>query len=286
MLPRPANTEHDAVVITPTIGEAALTDAVKSVATQSVRPRHLVVVDGREHLPLVEARLATCADTALVDLLVLPHPTGRGGFFGHRAIASGVFSAREQTILLLDADNSFEPDHVAGCLQAMDEGRATWCYALRAMVDEQGNHICYDDGESLGYWPRAMYFHARLGWHTPEEVAFLKRTPCLVDTSCYAVRRDAFISCIHHWDFGHGADALFAQALIDRFEGVCTGRHSVKYRLRMDKMQPMVEHIKLANDKMRVLYGSQLPWRVHGNEPYVAAPASVRIDERTSKQTR
>jgi hypothetical protein len=267
----------DAVVVTPTVGEPELAGAAESVARQSVPARHLIVVDGKQHEAKVREILRNSVGEHRVDLLVLPRPTGVGGYFGHRAVAAAAFTVLEDVILLLDADNTYAVDHISSVLHALSASQADWCYSLREFIGPAGEHLLPDDCESLGYWPRVMYFTSRRGWHSLEERRFMARYPHLVDTSCFGVRRPVFVRHAAAWDFGHGADALFAHRLIEQEIGVGTGLTTVSYRLSDEKRATLEPHFRRGNDVMAEILSGHRPWRDRDRDGVVRPPNCIGI---------
>ena len=265
-----------AVVITPTVGEPELTHALRSVQGQSVGVRHLVVVDGPQHLPAVHACVEASSVAAAPDLLVLPRSTGTAGVFGHRAIAAAAFTVQEEAIFLLDADNLFHPGHVETCIATLKASGADWCYSLREIIDAEGNTLMQDDGESLGFWPRAMFYNAQRGFYSPQERQLVSALPFLVDTSCYCVKRATFTRFAWAWDHGFGADSLFAKHLIEGAKGAGTGCTTVRYRLRGLEIELRRRHFEAANELMQQLHEGTQPWRRRA-AGYVARPPTVPV---------
>ena len=71
-------------IITATTGSNYLKENIKSVQKQTYKDvQHLLVVDGKEHLNKV-MDILNKIDITNVDLVVLPYPTGKEQYNGHR----------------------------------------------------------------------------------------------------------------------------------------------------------------------------------------------------------
>jgi len=255
------------VVITATVGEEHLVDALASVQDQTwEKTRHLVVVDGPEFEDQVRGALRKAPIRRVpVDVMVLPKNTGRNGFFCHRILAAISFLVDEDVILILDSDNTFDRDHIHKCLKALEWSGLGWCYTLRRMILSDGTYLCDDDAESLGYWMRYIAYLAGTGCLSEGEDQFYRQHQHLVDTNCFAVRREVFMRWASRWHVGPYADAVFAKALLENEPGATTGEVSVSYRL---SERNTAKYMLRANEFMRDLFkGRPLPWRVRGTAP-------------------
>jgi glycosyltransferase involved in cell wall biosynthesis len=206
-----------AVVVTATIGEPALAAAIASVQSQTYRPlRHVIVVDGAIHEQAARTAMASVSvgDVA-TQVLVFDANTGHSGHYGHRIYAVSDQLVPEDLVLFLDADNVFDPEHVDCCVRAILTTGASWAYALRRIIDNDGNRFCLDDCDSLGFWPRYRTAFLDTSALPPDEQEFLLAVPYLVDTSCYALRTELVPRWSRCWEVGRGADCPFATELID-----------------------------------------------------------------------
>jgi hypothetical protein len=251
-----------AVVFTATIGETTLAEAVASVQAQT-HPcvRHVVVVDGARHEAAVRMQLAALDRGPVpLELVVLPTSTGAHGHFGHRIYGAAGLLVHDDLVFFLDADNTFDPDHVAACTRAIVATDAGWAYALRRIVDRAGRFFCADDADSLGFWPRYSTHYLGSSVLPPDQEEFLGACPYLVDTSCYALRREVLVRWSRCWDLGWGADCVFATELVHREPGVGTGRRTVSYRLDTDAQRDVARYFLTGNELAGELYGSPPPW--------------------------
>ena len=118
--------EKPVTVITPTIGSQKLLDAIKSVAIQSYKCKHLIVIDGPE---FVEDVMGIIYISQMMDpqpnvqVIVSPENTGKtgGNFYGHRIYAAYPHLLNSDYILFLDEDNWYEPNHVETLVSLAEE---------------------------------------------------------------------------------------------------------------------------------------------------------------------
>lgn len=273
--PHATQLQLSAVVVTATIGEPTLSDAVASVQAQThAWTRHLIVVDGADHEHSVRAQLAE-VDTSQhpVAVLVLPEGTGHRGHYGHRIYGAAGLLVHDDLVFLLDGDNVVDERHVETCVEALAQTGASWAYTLRRIVDRDGQFYCADDGDSLGFWPRYRTFYLGRNVLFPGEEEFLLSCPYLIDTSCYALRREVLVRWSRCWDYGWGADCIFATDLIRHEFGVGTGQRTVAYRLDVSAFPEIAEYFVIGNELALEQYGESFPWV--GTEPGCVVRAPV-----------
>lgn len=264
-----------AVVVTATIGEPELADAIASVQAQEFPDlRHLVVVDGLEHGDAAKKIAHSTQEPRRVpiDLLVLPRPTGANGYFGHRIYGASSFLVDEEFMFFLDADNVFDPSHVTSCIEAMRTDDAEFAYTLRSIVDTNLQPICDDNCDSLGFWPRYPTYFMGDGALSGNQEAFLTQFPYLIDTNCYGLRRCVLLRLAATWHAGWGADCIFATTLIRSARGVATGRRTVRYRLDSNRQPGAAEYFLEGNRLALEVYGQDLPWNLCAGERFVRQP--------------
>jgi len=221
--------------------------------------RHLVVVDGLDCAAGATRALADVSRLKQLDVLVLPQNTGHSHHFGYRIYGALPLLADDDVVCYLDEDNWFEPEHVASGIDAMATTGASWAYALRRICSDDGEQICADDCDSLGYWPK---FATMLpdGYLETEEAAMHRQYPNLVDSSCYFLPRRIACTVASLWQAPH-ADAVVPSFLVRRYPGVCSGKSTVNYALGGGSGTP-AEWFTEGNERLRVLYGqAPLPWR-------------------------
>ena len=237
------------VVITPATGARELLACARSVQAQTYRRlRHLVVVDGPKFAAPVRRVLRAVRPRRVpVDVLQLPQNTGAGGLMGHRIYAAMPHLVNEDLVLFLDEDNWYDPDHVAALVAAVRRGKLQWAFSLRKIVDRRGALIARDDCESLGRWP--------IWWSNERAPQYL------VDTSCFAVRREVLVRVCSAWHQPRGADRVVTHLLRDsfpRFGG--SGRYSLNYRLGGGPDSAVPSFFLEGNARMAKRYPRGFPW--------------------------
>jgi glycosyltransferase involved in cell wall biosynthesis len=240
-----------AVVITPTTGLPVLADAIKSVAAQTEKVEHWIIVDGMEH---AQKALEICQANDLGQkLIVLPENTGRPvrhhlgenrKYNGHRIYGAMSFLVNHDHVFLLDEDNWYEPNHCETMLQNMRMLGTRWCYSLRNIMDMDGNFLHKDDCDSLGVYPNWV------------------RTP-FVDMNCYCFEAGLYAD-IAPWFYGelHADKTIFqvAVAKMERHYQFCsTGMYTVNYRARPDVIEGW---FKPGMEKIKLTYGDSKPWAI------------------------
>ena len=248
------------VVITASVGRSRLRRCAESVQMQDyAKVRHLVVVDGPDYSAGATRALADVSRVKQLDMLVMPQNTGHSHHFGYRIYGALPLLADDDVVCYLDEDNWFEPEHVASGIDAMAATGVSWAYALRRICSGDGEQICDDDCDSLGYWPK---FATMLpdGYLETGEAAMHRRYPNLVDSSCYFLPRRIAWTVAPLWQALH-ADSVVPSFLVQRYAGVCTGNSTVNYALGGGSGTP-AEWFTEGNDRLRALYGRvRLPWR-------------------------
>ena len=223
------------MVITPTTGKDTVWKAMESVAQQTVKAEHLLVLDGAE----VGYKLGK--DQPLgTTYITLPENVGGNGWYGHRVYAAMPLLVNADYILFLDEDNWFEPNHVETMIDKIKSKDLMWSYSLRRIVDEEGQYLCDDDCESLGRWP-----------------TFYDHMLNFVDTNCYCFRREYLVTMAHTFYGQWGADRPFYKAASTQLPSFgCTGFATVNYRAP----ERLLNMFKEGNEVMKKSYVN-LPWR-------------------------
>ena len=248
------------VVITATVGQAALRRCAESVQSQDyAKVRHLVVVDGPDYSAGASRALAGVSRAKQRDVLVLPQNTGHSRHYGYRIYGALPLLADDDLVCFLDEDNWFEPDHITSGIDAIMTTGASWAYALRRICSEDGEQICADDCDSLGYWPKYATILPD-GVLETDEAGMHKRYPNLVDSSCYFLPRRIACTVAPLWQALH-ADSVVPSFLVQRYAGACTGNSTVNYALGGGSSTPADWFID-GNERLEELYGqASFPWR-------------------------
>lgn len=246
-------------VITPTIGNATLGRAIRSVAEQDQPTHHLLVVDGREHLAATE-KIAS-ANGFAGDWLVLPHATGKNQFFGHRIYGAIPFLLDADLVAYLDEDNWYEPNHISTAASLIASAELAWVYSLRNIVDSSGSMVCQDNCQSLGWWPAfdGAYHH--------------------VDTSCYVVRREVAVEAATLWhrrgyvDGVRDPDREYCRWLLFHYpKAFTTAEYSVNYRLG--------SNLNESRFREYYLFGNSVAQKTYAVFPWLAAGVNIQSEEK------
>lgn len=239
--------ERSVTVITPTIGNLKLRDAVESVNKQTYKNvKHLVVVDGPEHLEATIEHTTIKIENSKQQITVAPENTGANGFNGQRIYASYPHLINSDYIFFLDEDNWYEPDHVATLVETIEKSNLDWAYSLRKVYTPDKKYIADDNCESLGKWP--IYFS-----HDNPQY--------LVDTSSFAFTRKFIQSTCHRWHSGAwGEDRRYFYGIANQSKWDTSGKHTLCYRVDGNPKSVDGEFFIKGNQQQLEHYKGQYPW--------------------------
>lgn len=228
-------------VITPTMGNKKLKQAMESVQAQTVKDDifHLVVGDGPtifEKLFQRDMALPISHKGAGLQFTFCPVNTGANGFYGHRIYAAYPHLIDSEFVLFLDEDNWWEPNHVETLVKLAKEKDLDFTYSLRKVYIED-ELLAEDKCESIGKWPI---------WFTQDG----EGKDYLVDTSSYCFKRAWLIQYSQLWHSGWGGDRRFYKAVRHAAAHETTGLHTLNYRL----------------PDMTKAYGGKMDFFAKGNE--------------------
>ncbi len=228
-------------VVTPTIGSTTLKQCVESVEAQTYKDlTHYVFLDGKENEKHIWYQLEGYDN---IKTIRLEENVGKG-WYGHRVYAACSFLVNADIICYLDEDNWYEPDHVQKLVDVIKDGN-DWAYSLRKIYDKQGNFLCEDNCESLGKWP--VYFNDQVNH---------------IDTSSFAVKRDAALRIGHAWYGQWGADRQFFMNLAKNFPKFdCSREHTMCYRLDGNPNSVNKDFFDKGNAASEQKYNGKFPWK-------------------------
>lgn len=238
------------VVVTPTTGARELTDCVQSVLEQDYpNVEHLVIVDGPQYENDAMNAIFDVDSDKPVKILTLPYNTGQDQWYGGRVMAAASYLVNHDYVMFLDQDNMIAPDHVSSLVRVIETGGYDWAYSLRKIYSKEGEFLCEDDCESLGWWP--IGGDERLGY--------------LVDTSAYFFKNEFARATGHFWNWGWGGDRRFLQ-IVTKSMGhenfACSGLSTLHYRVGGNEGSAKAEMFEQGNAAVRAMYGDKpLPWR-------------------------
>jgi hypothetical protein len=232
-------------VITATTGTKYIVDNMRSVQKQTYKNvQHLVMIDGPEHFGKFDYNVEMTQ-----DVIMLPYPTGKDQYNGHRIYAAGTYLAKGDYIMFLDEDNWIDENHIES-LVSISSPDAYAC-SLRKITNMDGEFVCNDDCESLGNWKSVIddYF---------------------VDVNCFFLPKMMAIQLSPIWyrRARHPEEqpevdrALTSVLRSNKIECRVSGKYTVNYRAgnRPDSVQPafFIE----GNKEMMKRYDEKLPWRL------------------------
>lgn len=248
--------ERPVTVITPTIGQRELAKAAESIANQTYKNiKHLIVVDGDKFVTDTFGALDE-SDLSKVQITTAPENTGKtnGDYWGHRIYAAYPHLVNSDYVFFLDEDNWYEPDHVTSLVEKIEEKNYDWAYSLRKIVSPEGEFIIDDCCESLGKWP--------IFWSMEQR----RQPEYLIDTSCYAFKREFLIQVCSHWHYGWGGDRRFYKILTEQYKHTnfeTTGLHTMNYRLddQLEKKYGNIDFFVKGNEIVKQQYFGEYPWQ-------------------------
>jgi glycosyltransferase involved in cell wall biosynthesis len=245
--------EKPVTVITPTIGSPKLLDAITSVATQTYKCKHLIVVDGPDfvHEVMSIINIANMMDPKPnIQVIVSPENTGKtgGNFYGHRIYAAYPHLINSDYILFLDEDNWYESDHVQSLIETIESKNLDFSYSLRKIFNPNRNYLLDDNCESLGKWPIFMSRHSP---HGPQ---------FLIDTSSFCFKREFIQKTCHLWHSGWGGDRQYLYAVRDHAKYDTNGKHTLCYRLDGNPKSVTEDFFKTGNKTQQAYYEGKYPW--------------------------
>ena len=199
---KPSSILQKTTVLTPTTGTSYLEKCIASVQAQSLPGvRHLIVVDGPQHADKVHAIVESFRHKMPIDVMVLPFPSGKEGWNGHRIYASVPFLLDCDYIAYLDEDNFYHEDHLKNLYETLVKHKVDWAFSLRTIVDTDGTVVCQDNCESLG-----NFCHTVLAWDD-----------FLIDTSCYFLKKEIAQALAPHWMYKARQGTMEADRAVTRF---------------------------------------------------------------------
>lgn len=220
--------DYSVAVVTSTIGRDTLHKTIESVQQQTCHAKHYVFVHGKEFWDTSKKILDKYTD---VEAIYLPNNNGNNNYGMAAVYALAPFVINETIMFYLDDDNWFERQHIKKLSAFIHNNNLGWAYSLRRIVDNDGNYICDDDCESLGYFPNA-------------------ENEQLVDNSCYAVTTSLARLISYKWYYPICSDRNFLQGLLStKVKCGCIGEATSNYRLSKDGSNAMSAELFLENNE-------------------------------------
>jgi len=250
--------EKSVTVITPTIGQTVLRECVESVAKQTYKNlHHLLVVDGDVYWQKVMSNASAHyrPGESNIKIATAPYNTGgvAPGYYGHRIYAAYPHLVNTDYVVFLDEDNWIEPNHVQSLVDTIEKNGYQWAHSLRNIYTRDGDFLDLDCCESTGRWP--VYWS--LSQPRPQQEH-------LVDTSSYCFRTDYLVGVCNHWHSGWGGDRRFYRIITEALGHTnfgTTGLHTLNYRLddAPELKYGSIDFFKKGNEAVKDYYG-EYPW--------------------------
>lgn len=237
--------ENSVVVITPTIGNSALSKAMESVANQTYKNlTHLIVIDGREYF---EKALKSTPLHDNVVITTAPFNTGGNGYYGHRIYAAYSHLVNHDYVAFLDEDNWFDPNHIETLVNTLETKDYDWVHSLRKVYVEN-DYLADDCCESIGKYP--------IWFSQPDNPQHL------VDTSSYLFKRDFLTKVAHNIHYGWGGDRVLLNSIMHMSNFETSGLHTLNYKLPdMNKAYGGdFMFFEKGNAAIKQQYGGKYPW--------------------------
>lgn len=242
-------------VITATTGRSTLRECILSVQQQSLPSvKHLVVVDGPQHLEAVQRIVKEFEHQRPLHVLTLPYSVGHSGWNGHRVFGSAPYLCESDLVSFVDDDNTFSRDHLLNMMRLCHMHDLDGAFSLRSIHAPDMTFVCNDSCESLGSFAPSV----------------LSDDDFFVDTSCMMVKRDVAIRLAPLWNsrFRSGAveaDRAFSKALLSlNVRGV--PQHTVQYRLGGSQGSVTADFFKQGNGRTRYDFDKPILYVFHFNE--------------------
>ncbi|ACB52202.1 probable glycosyl transferase [Crocosphaera subtropica ATCC 51142] len=236
-------------IVTATTGNPLLKQAIESVQAQDYdNLEHIIVIDGKEREEAANQVLSSVTFTKPYHILTLPYPTGLDGYVCHRIYGASAYLVNGDYIVFLDDDNWFEPYHISSLVDLVYSKNLDWAYALRNIVNSDGEFITQDNCESLGKDRVFTDYHH-------------------VDTNCYFIRKDIAVKLSPTWhkryrESGLNADMILCDNLLRYFPNCDTnGLYSVNYRTDATEKSVKSSFFLYGNSLVKSQLPDGYPWR-------------------------
>lgn len=265
-------------IVTPTTGRPELLQAAQSVQDQDYKDiEYLIVIDGEERRKDTELVLENLTFTKTTHVLSLPYITGHSRYRGHRIYGGSSFFIQGDFLIYLDEDNWLDPNHVSSLVELVQKHSLDWAYALRKIVDQDGQLITFDNSESLGKYPI---------WGTADKHH--------IDTNCFFLKKEISVQLSSIW-YRRGRSGLMSpdQALCYKLleaypNSLGTKLYTVNYRTQIcpQSLHPHPGFFLNGNAWMKSRYPLGYPWRENMNSlPQVFESTQVKFSDLTLGQS-
>ena len=242
-------------IITPTIGHPTLSKLLVSVSSQlineDIQIEHIIVIDGPEYKNEVQniLNIIPIQNNHERHIIELPYNTGKKGYFGHKIYSSITHLVNGDFVIYLDNDNWLDNDHILNYYNAIKQYNYDWMFCLRKIWDIQGNYICNDDCESLGYISNSFY----------------NRDVYFIDTNCTCVKKEIAVKFCYVWNNmgtnnNNDPDRIYSRILMTLYPNYeCTFKYSVNYSVE-NRTQSVTQNMFLNGNQLVYNKYGEIPW--------------------------
>lgn len=255
-------------IITPTTGNLKLERLLESINEQEledgIKIEHLIVCDGPKFSEKVDKMCnltpVSNKDKITRHIFHLPFNTGADNYFGHKIYSSIPQLVHGEYVLLIDEDNWLQPEHIQSLYNQIiysnisektkREKPLDWVYSLRRIVSDDGEYICNDECESLGYLHAVFYNPAIF----------------MIDTNCTCVAAPIIQKLAPIWNTqgfnnDNDPDRLYSRALMENhLNYTCTGQYTINYRVANREGSVKGELFTTGNKLMQKKFGGETHW--------------------------
>lgn len=242
-----------AAVIIATIGKKSLKKTIECVLNQTYgETTCVVVVDGEKYKERANEVIEQFEGNKKVQTYQLIQNTGANGYVCHRIYGAMPLILNQDYIFYCDDDNWYDPEHVELNISACETNKLDWSFSLRKIFLEDGNFLCNDECESLGYWPV---------WYN-EEIRH-------IDTNCFCFKRETAIQLSASWHRSRldgekvlpSADTIICNYLLKNYpNNALITKFSVNYNLGSWVLSPKKEFF-LNGNKYLLEKKIRFPWK-------------------------
>lgn len=267
-------------VVTSTIGRPELERCIQSIKNQTYPCQHYIFVDGKQFEKQAKKYLKKYSD---IIVTYLPMNTGANGWTNSSVNAIAPFLVKEDIIFHLDDDNWYEADHIERCMDTFEKTGADYVYALRKLYTPEGEFICEDFVESIGFYQNKINYplEFNINFNGKAFNLYHQTNRTLIDTNCYAFKRELAILISSSWYSGWANDFTVFKKLIElNAKYACSNAFTVNYTMDLlktnssidwfitelnmseqDIRKLLIDIARQENQTNLALYGGRYPWQ-------------------------
>lgn len=226
-------TQKTVAVVTSTIGRPELIRAIESVRNQTYPCKHYIFVDGEQFHEKVREIVKPYSNIPNIIVTYLPMNTGADGWINSFINAAAPFLVKEDILCYLDDDNWYDPEHIGAIAEAFNQHNVDMAFNLRKLYDNEGNFLCEDNVESIGFWyasDKLRYIMNYKGESVSMETQ-LHRTNGHIDTNCLGFSLETARQLANEWTAVKYCNdhRMLSHYFSLNKPSFCTGKRTVNY---------------------------------------------------------